>query len=53
MEADKDVGVIWLNARELGLKSIGLQVFAHNAVAKGLYESIGYEIKSLNMTKQI
>lgn len=40
-------------ARELGLKSIGLHVFAHNAVAKGLYEKIGYEITSLNMVKQI
>jgi len=40
-------------ARELGLKSIGLHVFAHNVVAKGLYEKIGYEIKSLNMTKAI
>ena len=40
-------------ARELGLKSIGLHVFAHNAVAKGLYEKIGYELKSMNMTKAI
>ena len=40
-------------ARELGLKSIGLHVFAHNAVAKGLYEKIGYEVKSLNMVKEI
>jgi len=40
-------------ARELGLKSIGLHVFAHNAVAKGLYEKIGYEVKSLNMVKEL
>ncbi|NJC98170.1 MAG: GNAT family N-acetyltransferase [Anaerolineales bacterium] len=40
-------------ARELGLKSIGLHVFAHNAVAKGLYEKIGYQVKSLNMTKDL
>jgi ribosomal protein S18 acetylase RimI-like enzyme len=40
-------------ARELGLKSLGLHVFAHNAVAKGLYEKIGYEIKSHNMTKAL
>jgi len=40
-------------ARELGLKSISLQVFAHNSVAKGLYEKIGYEIKSMHMTKVI
>lgn len=40
-------------ARELGLKSIGLHVFAHNTVAKGLYEKIGYQIKSVNMTKDL
>ena len=40
-------------ARELGLKSISLHVFAYNTVAKNLYESIGYEISSLNMTKQL
>lgn len=40
-------------ARELGLKSIGLHVFAYNKVAKNLYESIGYEISSLNMIKQL
>jgi ribosomal protein S18 acetylase RimI-like enzyme len=40
-------------ARELELKSIGLHVFAHNTVAKNLYESIGYETSSLNMTKKL
>ena len=40
-------------ARELGLKSIGLHVFAVNNVARSLYESIGYEISSLNMIKQL
>jgi ribosomal protein S18 acetylase RimI-like enzyme len=40
-------------ARELELKSIGLHVFAHNTVAKNLYESIGYEISSLNMIKKL
>jgi ribosomal protein S18 acetylase RimI-like enzyme len=40
-------------ARELGLKSIGLHVFAYNKVAKNLYESIGYEVSSLNMIKQL
>ena len=39
-------------ARELGLMSIGLHVFAHNAVAKGLYEKIGYEVRSQNMVKE-
>ena len=40
-------------ARELGLKSIGLHVFAYNKVAKNLYESIGYEVSSLNMLKKL
>lgn len=40
-------------ARELGLSSISLHVFAHNAVAKSLYEKIGYVVKSQNMTKNL
>ena len=40
-------------ARELGLKSIGLHVFAVNTVARNLYESIGYETTSLNMVKNL
>jgi ribosomal protein S18 acetylase RimI-like enzyme len=40
-------------ARELGLKSIGLHVFGVNTVARNLYESLGYEMTSLNMQKQL
>jgi len=40
-------------ARELGLKSLGLHVFAVNTVACNLYESVGYEVSSLNMTKKL
>ncbi len=40
-------------ARELGLKSIGLHVFASNRVARNLYESIRYEVSSLNMIKKL
>jgi len=40
-------------AREFGLKSIGLHVFAHNTTAVGLYEKIGYKTRSMNMTKDI
>ncbi|MFN8411957.1 MAG: GNAT family N-acetyltransferase [Anaerolineales bacterium] len=40
-------------ARELGLKSIGLHVFASNQVARSLYETVGYEVSSMNMTKKI
>jgi len=40
-------------ARELGLKSIGLHVFAVNNTARNLYESVGYKVSSLNMTKKL
>ncbi len=40
-------------ARELGLQSIGLHVFAYNDVARKLYETIGYEVSSLNMLKTL
>jgi ribosomal protein S18 acetylase RimI-like enzyme len=38
-------------ARELGLKSISLHVFGPNKIARYLYESIGYEVTSVNMSK--
>jgi ribosomal protein S18 acetylase RimI-like enzyme len=40
-------------ARELGLCQMGLHVFAKNKVALNLYESLGYETKSLNMIKDL
>ena len=40
-------------ARELDLKSIGLHVFGSNKVARNLYEAVGYEITSLNMSKRL
>lgn len=40
-------------ARELGLKSIGLHVFGSNKVARNLYESVGYETTSVNMSKTL
>ncbi len=40
-------------ARELGLKSIGLHVFGSNKVARNLYESVGYETTSVNMSKAL
>jgi ribosomal protein S18 acetylase RimI-like enzyme len=40
-------------ARELGLTQIALHVFAKNNVARNLYESLGYETKSLNMIKTL
>lgn len=40
-------------ARELGLKKMGLHVFGYNETARKLYESIGYEVSSLNMLKDL
>ena len=40
-------------ARELGIKRMGLHVFAYNDVAKNLYERIGYKISSMNMLKDL
>lgn len=36
-----------------GAESVGLNVFAHNAVARGLYQSLGYEETSLQMRKTL
>jgi ribosomal protein S18 acetylase RimI-like enzyme len=38
-------------ARELGLKSIGLHVFGSNQIARNLYEAVGYQTTSVNMSK--
>jgi len=40
-------------ARELGIKRLGLHVFAYNGVAKNLYERIGYKVSSMNMLKDL
>lgn len=40
-------------ARELGLGSIGLHVFAHNPSAKALYDQLGYQVRSVNMIKDL
>ena len=39
--------------RELGLSSIGLNVFAYNTGAQALYTSLGYEITALSMRKNL
>jgi ribosomal protein S18 acetylase RimI-like enzyme len=36
-----------------GATEIGLNVFGPNAVARGLYESSGYEITAINMRKRL
>jgi ribosomal protein S18 acetylase RimI-like enzyme len=39
--------------REIGIKSIGLHVFAHNQIARGLYGKLGYEETSIVMSKEL
>ncbi|MGE7110393.1 GNAT family N-acetyltransferase [Lysinibacillus sp. NPDC047702] len=40
-------------AKELGINKIGLNVFGHNKIARGLYEKMGYEITNITMAKTI
>lgn len=40
-------------AKELGMTKIGLNVFGHNKIARGLYEKMGYEITNITMSKTI
>ena len=39
--------------RELGIKTISLHVFGKNAVARNLYEKMGYEVTNVLMSKQL
>jgi GNAT superfamily N-acetyltransferase len=41
------------DARAHGATELGLNVFGDNAVARQLYESVGYRITALNMTKKL
>ena len=36
-----------------GATTIGLNVFAHNVVARGLYRSLGYDETSVQMRKSL
>jgi ribosomal protein S18 acetylase RimI-like enzyme len=40
-------------ARQMGLKQLGLHVFAYNTGARTLYESLGYQAASFNMMKDL
>ena len=40
-------------ARELGIKRLGLHVFAHNTIARDLYEKLGYTEKNIKMEKTL
>jgi len=39
--------------KEMEIKQIGLNVFADNIIAKGLYEKLGYTVTNMNMVKDI
>ena len=38
-------------ARQQGLRRIALSVATHNAPARGLYETLGYQVETLRMSK--
>jgi ribosomal protein S18 acetylase RimI-like enzyme len=40
-------------AREMGLRQLELHVFAFNDGARMLYESLGYTVSSINMSKRL
>jgi ribosomal protein S18 acetylase RimI-like enzyme len=40
-------------ARRLGLESIGLHVFGHNAAARALYEELGYVATNIYMKRRL
>ena len=40
-------------ARSAGAIRMGLNVFGSNVVARGLYESLGYEVTALQMSKPL
>lgn len=40
-------------ARARGMTSIGLNVHGHNTVARGLYDSLGYEVMTQQMKKPL
>ena len=39
--------------KELGHKKLGLHVFGHNTVARGLYDSLGFQATSIVMSKEL
>jgi RimJ/RimL family protein N-acetyltransferase len=49
-EAMKQIEIV---GERLGLSKIGLHVFGHNKVARGLYEKLGYETTNVMMIKEI
>ena len=39
--------------RDLGVVSIGLNVFGHNLAAQSLYEQMGFRVTSIQMTREL
>ena len=50
---EKALNFLESEVNKLGLKHIGLHVFGHNKIARGLYEKLGYEITNLWLEKKI
>ena len=42
-----------VECRELGVVSVGLNVFGHNLGAQSLYEQMGFEVTSIAMSKRL
>jgi ribosomal protein S18 acetylase RimI-like enzyme len=42
-----------IEARSRGATQLGLNVFGHNQIARHLYESMGYTVKSIHMKKDL
>jgi len=40
-------------ARGMGLRQLGLHVFAHSRAARSLYERLGYSVAGLNLLKDL
>jgi len=40
-------------AKNLGVKKLGLNVFGYNSVARNLYDSAGYTVTALQMSKEL
>ena len=49
-EAMKQIEIV---GKELGMNKIGLHVFGHNKVARGLYDKLGYQTTNVLMEKEI
>ncbi len=49
----KAMELVELEAKKLKIKSLKLHVFGHNIAAISLYKKLGYEIYSMNMSKEI